>query len=51
MVGKFQEKAKKEGIELPPIFNDIDRTTGLPSVLNVNKGDDQKNMEDIRKEV
>lgn len=40
MVGKFQEKAKKEGIELPPVFTQIDRTTGMPSILAVSSDDD-----------
>jgi hypothetical protein len=42
MVGKFQEKAKKEGIELPPVFTQIDRTTGMPSILAVSSDDGEK---------
>lgn len=41
MVGKFQEKAKKEGIEVPAVFSQIDYNTGLPAVLAVKKEEDE----------
>uniref|UniRef100_A0A915E968 Uncharacterized protein n=1 Tax=Ditylenchus dipsaci TaxID=166011 RepID=A0A915E968_9BILA len=30
---KIQEEAKENGIELPPIFEDIDQKTGMPKIL------------------
>ena len=32
---QIQEEAKEAGIELPPIFEDLDAKTGLPRILAI----------------
>ncbi len=37
MVQKFQDEAKQQGIELPPVLSQVDVNTGLPTILAVPK--------------
>lgn len=34
---KIQEEAKETGLEIPPIFEDIDQKTGMPKILAKSK--------------
>jgi hypothetical protein len=34
-MAQIHEEAKDQGIELPPIFEDLDEKTGMPKILVV----------------
>lgn len=35
VMAQIQEEAKESGVELPPIFENLDEKTGLPKILAV----------------
>jgi hypothetical protein len=34
-MSQIQEEAREQGIEIPPIFDDLDEKTGMPKILVV----------------
>jgi hypothetical protein len=34
-MSQIQEEARESGIEIPPIFEDLDEKTGMPKILAV----------------
>ncbi|KAI1732722.1 ion channel domain-containing protein [Ditylenchus destructor] len=48
---KIQEEAKETGLEIPPIFEDIDQKTGMPKILAKSKETDPERQSAIAEEL